>query len=351
MRLGLKLWIVYIFLSKGDRIDLSEAYDKIFGIDRIGNCVIYHYDINMNYISCTNLSLSQTSAVYYSENSEYVRIICVKSKGEPTTEWAEKVGKKTVIYSRKNTAFLDLDALKEKLEIDNNNSSETTNTQSTWYAGKKFAFLGDSITHLDSFSYLKKNLDPSVVTDCGISGTTIGGSSANAMWQDTRINSLPLDADVIHVMGGTNDNFQNKPIGEISLNNCDTNTFVGAYNVLLSKIYYKYFRGTTGKYSQTIDYSGITRINADRYSGFPYIMIATPFYSIQAQENESKYADAIKEIAMMWHIPCVDHYYLDGINDQNAYRYQETVFIPMSEAESMQITLTQHHLHGVLAPP
>ena len=340
----------YIYLCVGDKIDLSKAYDKKLGIDRIGACFIYHYDINMNFINCTTLSLTQTSAVYVSQNSEYVRLVYSKSKNEPTIDWTKKVGERTIVYSKKNIAFIDVDELKKMLEIENIQSSSCTNTKRTWYAGKKFAFFGDSITHLDSFSCLKKELAPSEVADCGISGTTISGSSANAMWQDTRINSLPLDADVIHVMGGTNDNFQNKPIGEISLNNCDTNTFVGAYNVLLSKIYYKYFRGTTGKYSQTIDYSGITRINADRYSGFPYIMIATPFYSIQAQENESKYADAIKEIAMMWHIPCVDHYYLDGINDQNAYRYQDDDIHPNARGRIKMYGTLQGTLMSIEPP-
>ena len=313
----------YIFLCNGDRIDLSEAFNKKYGSDRIGACYIYHYDINKNYINCTSFSLSQTSAIYISENSEYVRLICSKSQNAPSAEWAEKIEKRTTVYSQKNIAFLNVNELKEKMEIDDGQVPETTNTNSTWYAGKRFAFLGDSITHLDNYSYLRDNLDPGDIANCGISGTTVCGSGSDAMWQDVRINSLPLDADIIHVMGGTNDNFQNKPIGEVSLDNCDTNTFVGAYNVLLSKIYYRYFKETTGKYNQTIDYSGVTRINADRYSGFPYIMIATPFYSIQAQENESKYADAIKKIAKTWHIPCIDHYYLDGINDQNAYRYQD----------------------------
>ena len=312
----------HIRLNEGDSIDFSDAYASNLATDRIGNAVLYHYNIHKEFISHESMSLG-TSTRYTATNIEYIRFVCSKSSGAVTSEWAAATSGRIKIEKPQTIQTLDIDAMLEGADADAFISRVMRNKTKSWYNGKKFAFLGDSITHLDNYSFLINNFAPDSVSDCGISGTTVCGSGSDAMWQDVRINSLPLDADIIHVMGGTNDNFQNKPIGEVSLDNCDTNTFVGAYNVLLSKIYYRYFKETTGKYNQTIDYSGVTRINADRYSGYPYIIVATPFYSIQAQENESKYADAIKEIAKMWHIPCVDHYYLDGINDQNAYRYQD----------------------------
>lgn len=317
----------YILLNAGDSIDFADAFDAKLNTDRIGGAVLYHYNIHKEFISYESMSLG-TSTRYTATNIEYIRFVCSKSSGAVTSEWAAATSGRIKIEKPQTIQTLDIDATLEGADADAFISRVMRNKTKSWYNGKKFAFFGDSITHLDNYSLLINNFAPDSVSDCGISGTTICGSGSDAMWQDVRINSLPLDADIIHVMGGTNDNFQNKPIGNISLDNCDTNTFVGAYNVLLSKIYYRYFKETTGKYNQTIDYSGVTRINADRYSGYPYIIVATPFYSIQAQENESKYADAIKEIAKMWHIPCVDHYYLDGINDQNAYRYQDDSIHP-----------------------
>ena len=338
-----------ILLNEGDSIDFANAYSAALNTNRIAGAVIFHYNTDRTFINSQQLSFG-ISLKYTATQTEYIRFVCAKSSGDVTSEWAVATAERIDVEKNQNVQTLDINAMLDNADTDAFVEGITRNKTKTWYAGKKFAFLGDSITHLDTFSYLRNNFVPDSVTDCGISGSTICGNGANAMWQDTRINSLPLDADVIHVMGGTNDNVQNKPIGEISLNNYNTNTFVGAYNVLLSKIYYKYFRGTTGKYSQTIDYSNITRINADRYSGFPYIMIATPFYSIQAQENESKYADAIKEIAKMWHIPCVDHYYLDGINDQNAYRYQDDDIHPNARGRSKMYGTLQGVLMDIEPP-
>ena len=338
-----------ILLNEGDSINFTDAYAVNLYTNRIGAAVLYHYSTQRELISTEQIQLT-TNPKYTAEDNEYVRFVCAKSSGDVTLEWAEATAERIKIEKHQTVQALDIDAMLEGSDADAFVSRVMRNKTKSWYNGKKFAFFGDSITHLDTYSYLINNFAPSSVSDCGISGTMIGGVNENAMWQDVRINALPMDADVIHIMGGTNDAFGNIPIGEVSIANYDTRTFVGAYNVLLSKVFYKYFRNTTGKYSAGIDYSGITKITSDRYSGFPYIIIATPFYSINLQNNGSDYADAIKEIAKMWHIPCVDHYYLDGINDQNAYRYQDDNIHPNSRGRIKMYGVLQGVLMDIEPP-
>lgn len=93
-------------------------------------------------------------------------------------------------------------------------------------------------------------LHTGVIYNHGIGGTRISGNDSNAMWQDSRINALNDDIDCLLIMGGTNDGAQGVTIGDMSRDNVNTDTFVGAYNVLLSKVFYKYYRLGSG-------YSGI----------------------------------------------------------------------------------------------
>ena len=125
---------------------------------------------------------------------------------------------------------------------------------------KTFVLLVIALPHKQNgMNLLKSYLGASNIYNRGIGGTCIGGSGANAMWQDVRINALEKDIDCLLIMGGTNDSAQGVTIGEISRDNLDTSTFVGAYNVLLSKVYCKYYHLGT--------HEGITQ--TDRNKAYP----------------------------------------------------------------------------------
>lgn len=192
------------------------------------------------------------------------------------------------------------------------------------YKGKKLTTLGDSITEQNLWqSFLKQELLFDIVANKGIGGTRISGSNINAMWQDVRINSIPLDTDVLLIMGGTNDSAAYVEIGDISITNCDTNTFVGAFNVLLSKVFYKFYNLSSGKYS-SVDYSGVTK--CDKFKDIVLFLASSPFnanetYSGANSEKLKSIAEATKEVAKLWGIPCIDVYNNAGLNTENVAIY------------------------------
>lgn len=189
-----------------------------------------------------------------------------------------------------------------------------------WYKSKKLTTLGDSITEKNLWQpFLKQELLFASIVNKGISGTRISGNINNAMWQNNRINALPLDTDVLTIMGGTNDSATSVNIGDISITNHDTNTFVGAYNVLISKLLYKFYNLSSGKYSD-INYSGL--IKSVTFKDIVIYIMTPPFnantqYSGENSARLKAIADATKDVAKMWGIPCIDIYYNSGINTEN----------------------------------
>lgn len=103
------------------------------------------------------------------------------------------------------------------------------------YEGLILSTFGDSITEqnkwqpivVSELGFIKHN-------NCGKAGTRVSGTSDNAMWQDSRINEIPNESNVILFMGGTNDWVQNVPLG--TLDSKDTNTFYGALNTIYDKL-------------------------------------------------------------------------------------------------------------------
>ena len=124
-----------------------------------------------------------------------------------------------------------------------NKSIDRLNLENSVYYSNKFtSYLGDSITQLSNnihgyIQLLDKHFNFAASYNCGISGTTIANNGTNtSFYEDIRVNSIPSNSDYIFIYGGINDCWQNLPIGNISLNNNDVNTTVGAYNTLLNKL-------------------------------------------------------------------------------------------------------------------
>lgn len=185
---------------------------------------------------------------------------------------------------------------------------------------RSYRLLGDGITEQNLWqSFVKDKILFATIVNKGISGARISGNNENAMWKNNKINNLPLDTDVLTIMGGTNDSASSVDLGDLSITNHDTVTFVGAYNVLISKLLYKFYNLSSGKYSD-INYSGLTK--SVKFKDIVIYIMTPPFnantqYSGENSARLKAIADATKEVAKMWGIPCIDIYYNSGINTEN----------------------------------
>ena len=197
--------------------------------------------------------------------------------------------------------------------------------KSNWF-GKKCVCLGDSITEQGTWlPYLKNELGFSEVINRGIGGSTIGYTYENAFWQDKRVNSIDLDADCILIMGGTNDAGSGVPVSaEISKEIHNKESFVGGYNILLSKIFYKFYKLNAGFYSD-VDYTGVTQVDVAK--DITVMLISptftnSPLYIGSDAENRLvPIVNAVPKISEFWNIPYCENYYKSGINDQNYKMY------------------------------
>ena len=197
--------------------------------------------------------------------------------------------------------------------------------KSNW-DGKKCVCLGDSVTEQGTWlQYLKDELGFSDVINRGIGGSTVGFTYENAFWQDKRVNSIDLDADCIIIMGGTNDAASDVPVSaEISKDIHNKESFVGGYNILLSKIFYKFYKLNTGAYND-VDYTGVTQVDNPRDIT---VMLVSPTFTnsplyigSEAENRLVPIVNAIPQISSFWNVPYCENYYKTGINDQNYKMY------------------------------
>lgn len=171
-----------------------------------------------------------------------------------------------------------------------------------WYKGKKISALGDSITANGNDLGVESShsawrqfvyellLLASPVVNNGIGGTRVSGNGENAMWQDSRVNAIATDSDVVLFNGGMNDWGGNAPLG--TEDSVDTDTFMGALNVLAVKLVTRFpdkrifwMTTTYGRNNNddtpdvntlnltTWDYAEAIRTIAKKY-GFPVIDLA-----------------------------------------------------------------------------
>lgn len=106
------------------------------------------------------------------------------------------------------------------------------------WAGKIANYMGDSLTAQDSWQPSINTALNLLSSNYGVGGAKISGTAVDSMHQDLRINELSINADLIVVLGGTNDWAQSVPLGvEESV---DTNTFNGALNVMIEKLTTRY---------------------------------------------------------------------------------------------------------------
>lgn len=200
------------------------------------------------------------------------------------------------------------------------------------FYGKDASFLGDSLTASGSGSqyigYVKSGLGLSTTHNCGIGGTRVSGNGDECFWKDARINSLSLDSDCLFIMGGTNDApYTTVSDDDFTIENHNINNFVGAYNVLISKVLYKYLRLSSGYY-EDIDYSGVTQVEIEKPL-FKIILITPPkrFDTVEKLKKVEKFADYVKRIGALWGLPVVDinsQMNMNIINRASYWTHQDT---------------------------
>ena len=180
-----------------------------------------------------------------------------------------------------------------------------------YYRGKKIAYIGDSTGAPNTSGgcgeyrkYVNKALGLeeaawSSPVDIGYNNFSQGGSrmecesdanqydsdgvakESNGRYSacgDARVNALPQDCDIICIFMGVNasDHAMEKDTDTSlwSLENSDVTTFIGAYNVCISKIMYHYGMPA---YYDNIDYSNVNVVGDG--TNVPQIIVMTPVHS------------------------------------------------------------------------
>lgn len=181
-------------------------------------------------------------------------------------------------------------------------------------AGKKIAFLGDSITEgcgTSDISHVFWNVvgqrTGAEVYGYGIGGTRIAPQRALQPWDqdgqkdnfyESRVDGMIPDADIVVVFGGTNDfGHGDAPFGAVT--DRDPQTFCGALHSLCCKLIDRYPK------AQLVLLTPTHRCSEDEG---PYNEIG-----VRLSCNLQGYVDAIIEIAGFYSIPVLDLYRVSGI--------------------------------------
>jgi lysophospholipase L1-like esterase len=162
------------------------------------------------------------------------------------------------------------------------------------WVGKKMNALGDSITYgaggtVPYTDVVKNILGLNTVRNYGVSGSAIATRSGRTDSFVERYSSMDNDADIIYVMGGTNDFWTNVPLGTI--NDTTSNTFYGALKILCE--------GLINKYPNAFIFFG-TPPKGWRSSGY---------YNEGPNANGNTMEDfnkAVKEVCGLYTIPVLD---------------------------------------------
>ena len=208
--------------------------------------------------------------------------------------------KDIIVESIKNSGQTEVSINQLKLYGQNVNGQENY----SWYKGKKLCVIGDSITQQDLYpTVLKQKLGFQEVQNCGKGGTQVGGTMTTSINNDSRINEIDSDCDVIIFMGGTNDFGNNRTLGTID--DTDVETFYGALNEVAKKLVTKFpdkiivFATTPfGVLHKTSGFTDGGRINK--------IGLST-----------ADYGECIIKVARKFGIPCADVYGKCGWNNYN----------------------------------
>lgn len=302
---------------------------KITNFFEVSNGKIYYhnskyiyldlFDEDYNYVSCTS-DFASGAALNIADNVKYAYARSTVNGNINDSFWFADtdLSRKNKSANLINPNYIDLSNIK-RMQIKN------------WYNGKRVSFMGDSLTDNGSggfyINYLNDYFGFANITKSAKAGTMVSGvttAMGAPFWYDSRVNQLDIDSDVVFIMGGTNDANNNVSLGSPDISNCDTNTFYGAYHVLISKLIYKYYKLDTGYYAeQGIDYSGVTQVDTARPI---QIFLINPPYMLSTKNAYNAiftFADAVIEIGKLLGCPVCDIRAKSGVNmfTREYYKY------------------------------
>lgn len=184
---------------------------------------------------------------------------------------------------------------------------------SYYYRDKNISFLGDSLTALGSGSIYAistaRALGFNSYQNYGIGGTAVEVgiisdqyvANNTCMVSDYRVGQISENTDYLVIMAGTNGIGE---LGDLSTDNYDVTTFVGAYNVMLSKIYYRF--GQAGFYSG-ITYTGVTKASIAKDIKIIIITPPNAFGTDPISANKlNTRGEALKIMCDLWGLPILD---------------------------------------------
>ena len=174
--------------------------------------------------------------------------------------------------------------------------------------GKKFLFLGDSITagvgasnENNVYWKLLERNDGCIVKGYGISGTRIANQQMETqntlnLYFRTRLAEMDNDADVVVVFGGTND-YGHGDAAMGSFSDRTDDTFYGALHNLYQDLINKY------PTARIVILTPLHRLNENNYYNEN---------GIRCVGTLSDYVEKIKEVAKYYSFPVLDLYSLSG---------------------------------------
>ena len=170
--------------------------------------------------------------------------------------------------------------------------------------GKTAAFIGDSITRgagssIPFTEYLEEQ-SSLTVENFGVDGSCVADKATETAQSFVDRISTYQNADIIGVMGGTNDFWNNVPIGEID--SVDTSTFYGALNTIAQHILVNFQGAYFFLMTPIMGYRG----NRTGLAAFPY-----PKNSKGLSLDD--YCEAIRKIAEKYSIPLLDMKRVSGM--------------------------------------
>jgi lysophospholipase L1-like esterase len=166
------------------------------------------------------------------------------------------------------------------------------------WVGKKWACMGDSLTaenirttmHYHDYIAQKTGI---TVVNLGAGGTGYKREFNNVSGFMDRVDTIPLDSDVVTIFGSGNDNIYT--VGDPS--DTGTDTLCGCINTTISRIFERITTCQLG------------------------IVTPTPWQSFNPADDTnwmSEYSDAIVQICKNWGIPCLDLYHCSTLRPWDA---------------------------------
>ena len=200
--------------------------------------------------------------------------------------------------------------LSEDVIVKNAEHANYSDKIKTIFEGKKMVTYGDSITANGGWQDYLRTYFGCTIVNKGIGGTTVANNGAeNYFCVQSRIDTIPQDADVVIIMGGTNDSGQSIPLGDLNYNEgFDTTKFKGGLATTIRMIQTRCpnamifvaspcsGRGTSGQNMDTVTFNNIGLTTYD-------------------------YAKACKEVAEYFSTPYIPVFEECGINPWNRKEY------------------------------